>query len=38
MSDFLLSVFVSIGIVTIALAIVMWWTIRRKDAQKTRSE
>ena len=38
MSDFVLSVFISIGIVTIVLAIVMWWTIRRKDAQKTRSE
>ena len=38
MSDFILSVFVSIGIVTIALAIVMWWTIRSKDAEKTRSE
>ena len=38
MSDFVLSVFVSIGIVTIATALVMWWTIRSKDAQKTRTE
>jgi len=38
MSDFVLSVFVSIGIVTIALALVMWWSLRSKDAQKTRTE
>ena len=38
MSDFILSILVSIGIVTIATALVMWWTIRSKDAQKTRSE
>ena len=38
MSDFLLSVFISIGIVTMATAVVMWWTLRRKDAQKTRTK
>ena len=38
MSDFLLSIFISIGIVTISMGIVFWLTIRRKDAQKPRTE
>ena len=38
MSDFVLSVFVSIGIVTIAFALVMWWALRKKDEKKARSE
>ena len=38
MSDFVLSVFVSIGIVTIALALVMWWALRKKDEKTARRE
>jgi hypothetical protein len=38
MSDFLISMLISIGIVTISMGIVFWLTIRRADAQKTRAK
>tara|TARA_R100001244_G_C5110008_1_gene120931 strand:+ start:130 stop:297 length:168 start_codon:yes stop_codon:yes gene_type:complete len=38
MSDFLFSILISIGIVTIALALVMWWALRRKYEEEARSE
>ena len=38
MSDFLLSIFISIGIVTMALAVAVWLTIRRKNAEKARGK
>ena len=38
MSDFLISMLISIGIVTISMGVVFWLTIRGKDAQKTRAK
>jgi len=38
MSDFILSVFISIGVVTIAMAIVMWWAIRSKHEEEARGK
>ena len=38
MSDFVLSILLSMFIVTIALAVVMWWAIRKKDEEEARSE
>ena len=38
MSDFLLSILIGLGIVVVAMGIVVWLTIRRKDAQKARGK
>ena len=38
MGDFLFSILISIGIVTIATALVMWWALRRKYEEEARSE
>ena len=38
MSDFVLSILVSIGIVVIALGVVMWLTVRRVREEKARTE
>ena len=38
MSDFILSIFISIGIVGIATGIVIWLTVRRLREEKARSK
>ena len=38
MSDFVLSILLSMFIVTIATALVMWWALRRKYEEEARSE
>ena len=38
MSDFILSIFIAIGIVVIALGVVMWLTVRRVREEKARTE
>ena len=38
MSDFVLSIFIAIGIVVMALGIVAWMTIRRIREEETRSQ
>ena len=38
MSDFVLSILLSMFIVTISTALVMWWTLRRKYEEEARSE
>ena len=38
MSDFVLSILVSIGIVVIALGVVMWLTIRRVREEEARTK
>ena len=38
MSDFILSIFISIGIVGIATGLVIWLTVRRLREEKARSK
>jgi uncharacterized iron-regulated membrane protein len=38
MTDFLVSLFISIGIVSMATGIVIWWTARRIREEKARGK